>query len=70
MHVYVLIFSKNILVGFDGKTSTKMDKSENFLNVDIPYVLERPLTHQFMFKSENSSVFPMLKFGFIENEEP
>ena len=66
----MLIFSKNILVRFDGKTSTKMDESENFLNVDIPYVLERPLTSQFLSKSKNSSVFAMLKFGFIENEEP
>ena len=47
-----------------------MDESENFLNVDIPYVLERPLTSQFLSKSKNSSVFAMLKFGFIENEEP
>ena len=47
-----------------------MDESENFLNVDIPYVLERPLTRQFLSKSKNSSVFPILKFGFIENEEP
>ena len=47
-----------------------MDESENFLNVDNPYVLERPLTRQFLSKSKNSSVFPILKFGFIENEEP
>ena len=32
----------NILVHFDEQTSSKMDESENFLNVDNPYVLERP----------------------------
>jgi len=45
-----------------------MDESENFLNLDNPYVLE--ITRQFLSKSKNSSVFLILKFGFIENEEP
>ena len=66
----MLISPKNIFVRFDGKTSTEMDESENFLNVDNPNVLERPLTRQFLSKSWNSSVFPRMKFGFIENEEP
>ena len=36
-----LFFQKNIFVR-DGKTSSKMDKSENFLNLGNPCVLERP----------------------------
>ena len=51
----------NIFVRFDGKTATKMNESENVLNVDNPYVLERPLIRQFLSKSWNSCVFPMLK---------
>ena len=66
----MLIFSKIIYISFDGKSSTKIDESENFLKVDNRYVLERPLTRQFWSKSENSSVFSILKFGFFENEEP
>ena len=70
MHRQVLIFRKNICDGLDGKTSSYMGESENFLYPGNPYLLERPLTRQFLAKSQNSSVFPMLKFGIIENEEP
>ena len=70
MHVQVLIFPKNICDGFDGKTSSYMGESENFLHPGNPYLLERPLTRQFLAKSQNSSVLPMLEFGIIENEEP
>ena len=47
-----------------------MDESEIFLNLGNPNVPERPRIRQFLSKSKNSSVFPMLEFGFIENQEP
>ena len=47
MHVQVLIFPKNICDGFDGKTSSYMGESENFLHQGNPYLLERPLIRQF-----------------------
>ena len=50
MQVQVLSFPKYILVRFDGKTSSKKEESENFLNVDNPYVLERPRIRQFLSK--------------------
>jgi len=51
MHVKVPIFSKNIFVRFDGKTFSKMDESENFLNLGNPYVPERPRIRHFLSKS-------------------
>ena len=51
MHVQVLIFPKNICDGFDGKTSPYMAEFENFLYPGNPYLLERPLTRQFLAKS-------------------
>jgi len=51
MHVQKLSFPKYIFVRFDGKISSKMDESGNFLNVDNPYVIERRRVHQFLSKS-------------------
>ena len=51
MHAQVLIFPKNICDGFDGKTSSYMGESENFLHPGNPYLLERPLIRQFSAKS-------------------
>ena len=70
MHAQVLVFAKNIFDRFDGKTSSKMGESGNFLNQGNPNAMERPLIRQFSVTSSNSSDFPMLEFGVIDNEKP
>ena len=35
-----LFFQRNIFVRFDGKTSSKMDEYENFLNLGNPFILD------------------------------
>ena len=47
-----------------------MGESGNFVYQGNPYAIERPLIPRFPAKSSNSSDFPMLEFGVIENEEP
>ena len=46
-----LFFQKKNFFRFDGKTYSKMDESENFLNVDNPYVQVRPRIRQFLSMS-------------------
>ena len=70
MHAQVLVFAKNIFDRFDGKTSSKMGESGNFLYQGNPHAMKRPLIRQFSVTSSNSSDFPMLEFGVIDNEKP
>ena len=46
-----------------------MGECEIFLYLGNPYAIKRPHIRQFSDKSSNSSDFPMLEIGVIENEE-